>query len=69
MMYETRALYQKAIDTMQEYGLTVHHVDSTDYGMWDELVKSVYPEIRGKFVPNDYFDRAVYFTNEYRLKV
>lgn len=69
LMYETRSLNQKAIDTMQEHGLTVHHVDSTDYGIWEELVKSIYPEIRGKFVPNVYFDKAVNLTNEYRLKV
>lgn len=55
---EARTTDQQAIDTMVQYGLTVHEVPSADLEVWRSMVTGIYPRIRGWMVPVEAFDRV-----------
>lgn len=59
-------LDRDAITAMQERGLEVYQPDSEAREKWNELVKSVWPRIRGSMVPEDTFDRVHELLAEYR---
>jgi len=55
-----------AIDAMQARGLMVSDPDPVAQQEWDQLVRSVWPRIRGTMVPQDTFDRVHELLAEYR---
>lgn len=65
---EIRELDEKAIEIMTEYGLVVHQVSEKELKEWREIVKTVYPYIRGKMVPEAAFDRAVELRDKFRIQ-
>ena len=65
---EIRELDNKAIEVMEEYGLISHEVSEDELKEWRELVKTVYPYIRGDMVPEKAFDKAIKLRDEFRSK-
>jgi len=55
-----------AIKAMAKRGLKVIEPTADDRADWEKFVQTVYPEIRGKIVPADMFDRIQSLVNEYR---
>ncbi|HEU5395363.1 MAG TPA: TRAP transporter substrate-binding protein DctP [Candidatus Methylomirabilis sp.] len=63
---EIRRLDQEAIAEMRKYDLRVVPVPPEAHAQWQASAEGVYPVIRGKLVPAEYFDRAVRLRDEYR---
>jgi TRAP-type C4-dicarboxylate transport system substrate-binding protein len=61
-------LDREAIEAMQERGLEAYQPNSEAREKWDELVKSVWPRIRGTMVPEETFDRVHQLLAEYRSR-
>ena len=61
-----RQLEQDAIAAMTKRGVQVIDVTPEAYHEWQQLIKSVHPEIRGKIVPARYFDEVLRLRDEYR---
>ena len=59
-------LDRDAVAAMQERGLEVYQPDGEARQKWNELVRSVWPRIRGSMVPEDTFDRVHELLAEYR---
>ena len=59
-------LDDNAIGAMQERGLSVSEPDPAAQQEWDQLVRSVWPRIRGSMVPEDTFDRVHELLAKYR---
>jgi TRAP-type C4-dicarboxylate transport system substrate-binding protein len=57
---------EKDIAAMKAAGLTVVPVDAKTKEMWRKVAESVYPKVRGDFVPVDAFDAAMKARDEYR---
>jgi TRAP-type C4-dicarboxylate transport system substrate-binding protein len=59
---------QEAVDAMKkrERGLTVHPGTPEIEAEWRRLAEQAYPQIRGKLVPADLFDRVQSLVQEYR---
>jgi TRAP-type transport system periplasmic protein len=53
---------------MQKKGLIVHPVPAQAEQEWQNLVKTIYPQIRGKMVPADIFDEVLRLVAEFRAK-
>lgn len=53
-----RAEDEASIAAMRKRGLTVHPVNAEIAAEWRALAERVYPQIRGKLVPADLFDRV-----------
>lgn len=54
------------IKAMQAHGLTVHQVTPEIEQEWQELIRSVWPRIRGRLVSAEMFDRVQSLLTEYR---
>ena len=63
---EIRELDDKAVEVMSEYGLVAHKITNKEYAEWEAIVKTVYPYIRGKLVPEEAFDKAVQLRDNFR---
>ena len=63
---EIRRLDREVIAEMQKYGLRVVPVPPEARAQWQATAEGVYPVIRGKLVPAEYFDAAVRLRDEYR---
>lgn len=63
---EIRRLDQDAVAEMQKYGLRVVPVPLEAHAQWQRSAEGVYPVLRGKLVPVEYFDLAVRLRDEYR---
>ncbi len=63
---EIRRLDREVVAEMQKYGLRVVPVPPEARGEWRASAEAVYPVIRGKLVPPEYFDAAVRLRDEYR---
>ncbi len=63
---EIRAMEQQAIDAMVKRGLQVIKVPPEGLQQWHQLVESIYPRIRGTFIPPEVFDEVMRLRNEYR---
>jgi TRAP-type C4-dicarboxylate transport system substrate-binding protein len=63
---EVRAKEQSAVDAMVKHGLTVHEITDEQYGQWEKLFTSVYPQIGGTVIPQDMMDMALKYRDEYR---
>jgi TRAP-type C4-dicarboxylate transport system substrate-binding protein len=63
---EIRELDDKAVEVMSEYGLVAHKITDEEYAEWEAIVKTVYPYIRGKLVPEEAFDKVVQLRDNFR---
>lgn len=61
-----RQLERDAIAAMTKRGVQVIDVTPEAYEEWQQLIKSVHSEIRGKIVPARYFDEVLRLRDEYR---
>jgi TRAP-type transport system periplasmic protein len=64
----SRTESDESVEAMQRRGLTVHKVSPELEAEWRSFAESVYPEIRGRVVPADIFDRVQELLREYRAK-
>ena len=53
---------------MKKNGLEVHDITPEQYAQWENLFKSVYPQISDKIVPADIMEMAIKYRNEYRAQ-
>lgn len=60
---------REAIEAMRARGLTVHSLPPETLQLWIQFCESVYPQIRGRIVPAEMFDRARAAAQEYRAEV
>jgi TRAP-type C4-dicarboxylate transport system substrate-binding protein len=58
MKARSRAESEEAVQAMQKRGLVVHEVPRVAEAEWARLAESVYPQIRGRMVPADMFDKV-----------
>lgn len=63
---KVRKLEQDAIAAMSKRGLKTVPVPADALAEWETLTKSLYPQIRGKLVPAEYFDEVLRLRNEFR---
>jgi TRAP-type C4-dicarboxylate transport system substrate-binding protein len=63
---DVRDLEQQAIDAMVKRGLKIVAVDRAAKDAWLDAVKTGYPQIRGKIVPEKYFAETLRLRDEYR---
>jgi TRAP-type transport system periplasmic protein len=59
---------EENIVAMQKKGLTVHPATPQIEEEWRQLTKVLYPQLRGKVVPEDIFDEVQRLAAEYRTK-
>jgi TRAP-type C4-dicarboxylate transport system substrate-binding protein len=57
---------QEALEAMQKRGLQVHPVTKEAEQEWRRFSESMYPQIRGKIVPADTFDKVMQLLRDYR---
>lgn len=63
---EIREAEAKDLEAMKKRGLTVVPVSDAQRAEWQKLTETLYPEIRGRVVPPEAFDRALRLRDEYR---
>ena len=63
---DVRDLEQQAMDAMVKRGLKIVTVDQAAKDAWLDAVKTGYPQIRGKIVPEKYFAETLRLRDEYR---
>ena len=56
---EVHQMEQEAILEMQKRGLTVIKPDDVQLIKWHDLIRASYPHLRGKMVPEEWFDAAL----------
>jgi TRAP-type C4-dicarboxylate transport system substrate-binding protein len=56
----------ESVAAMEKRGLKVTKVTPEVEAAWRKAAEAVYPEVRGKLVPEDIFDEATKFISEYR---
>ena len=59
---------EESIVAMQKKGLVVHPATPEVEEAWLKLTKTLYPQLRGKLVPEDIFDEVIRLVNEYRTR-
>lgn len=62
----TRTGAKEDVAAMSKRGLTVVAVDAAAAAAWRDLAVSLYPKLRGKYAPPEYFDRALKLRDERR---
>ena len=65
---EVRSLDGKAIKAMVDRGLKVVPATPELVGQWQKRIENAYPDIRGKVVPEKYFDEVFRLTKEFRAR-
>lgn len=65
---EVRKLGEKSIKAMTDRGLKVTTPDAATVEAWRKTAELAYPEIRGKVVPDEYFDEVIRLAKEYRAQ-
>src|SRR5262249_42554468 len=63
---EVRKIGDKSIKAMTDRGLKVTIPDAKVIDEWQKTAESAYSEIRGKVVPEEYFDEVQRLAKEYR---
>ena len=63
---QTRAEEIESVEAMKKRGLNVVTPGPADIEAWRKLSESVFPLVRGKYMPADAFDTAIKFSGEYR---
>jgi len=66
LQQKVRDLEQDAIIAMAKRGLRITPTPPDARREWERVAVSVYPAIRGKTVPEEYFDRVMALRDEYR---
>ncbi len=61
-----RAEEIESIEAMKKKGLIVVKPSPAELASWRKLPESVYPLVRGAYMPADAFDMAIKFSGEYR---
>lgn len=61
----TRHLDAKALQAMMGYGLKIHNQTPEERKAWVTYIRSWYPMIRGSYVSDEAFDKAVKIIDEY----
>jgi TRAP-type transport system periplasmic protein len=56
----------EAVQAMEKRGLKVHTLSPADTAAWNKLAEQVKPEVRGRLVPADMFDKVQQLLIEYR---
>ncbi|MFW9847089.1 MAG: TRAP transporter substrate-binding protein DctP, partial [Candidatus Thorarchaeota archaeon] len=54
-----RRLEEEAVLEMQKRGLTVIKPNDEQLKRWREVMEGAYPKLRGKIIPDDWFDDAL----------
>ncbi len=62
----SRTEAEESVEAMKKRGLTVHPVNGETEQLWRRSAASVYPEIRGRIVPADMFDKVLDLLKEFR---
>jgi TRAP-type C4-dicarboxylate transport system substrate-binding protein len=65
---EVRKLDDKSIKAMTERGLKVIKPDQAAIDEWQKTAENAYSEIRGKVVPEEYFDEVQRLVKEFRAQ-
>jgi TRAP-type transport system periplasmic protein len=63
---EIRKAEAGSIPIMQQFGLNVVKADAKATAQWRQLSESIWPKLRGNFVPADLFDEVKRLRDEYR---
>ena len=63
---EIRRSGEADVVSMKTAGLTVVPVDAKTRELWRKMVESIYPKLRGDYVPADMFDESIRLLAEYR---
>ena len=63
---QARAEEIESIEAMQKRGLNVVKPGPAEIESWRKLSESVFPLVRGKYMPAEAFDTAIKFSGEYR---
>jgi TRAP-type C4-dicarboxylate transport system substrate-binding protein len=63
---QTRAEETESIEAMKKHGLNVVKPGPAELEAWHKLLESVFPLVRGKYMPTEAFDTAVKLSGEYR---
>ncbi len=66
---DVRQLEQDAMDAMLKRGLEVVAVSDETFIEWQTTVESVYPQIRGNMIDEEYFDEVIRLRDQYRAQV
>ncbi len=61
-----RSEAEKSIDAMKKRGLKVQSISPEQKALWTAAAEKAYPEIKGKLVPADIFDKVKGWIEEYR---
>lgn len=56
----------EAVESMQKRGLQVHTLSKDAEEEWRKFAESMYPEVRGRIVPADTFDKVMQLLHDYR---
>jgi len=63
---QTRADEKESVEAMKKRGLNVVTPDPGDLASWHKLLESVFPLVRGKYMPAEAFDAVIKFSSDYR---
>ena len=63
---QTRADEAESVEAMKKRGLTVVTPGPTELASWHKLLESVFPLVRGKYMPAEAFDAVIKYSAEYR---
>jgi TRAP-type transport system periplasmic protein len=66
MSKQTRAEEIDSVEAMKTRGLVVVKPGPAELESWHKLLESVFPLVRGKYMPAEAFDTAIKFSAEYR---
>ena len=56
----------EAVEAMEKRGLKVHTLSPSDTAAWNKLAEQVKPDVRGRLVPAEMFDKVQKLLAEYR---
>ncbi len=65
---QTRADELESVEAMKKHGLEVVKPGPADTEAWRKLIQSVFPIVRGDYMPADAFDMAIRLSAEYRTQ-
>ena len=63
---QTRADEKESVEAMKQRGLNVVTPGPADLESWHRLLESVFPLVRGKYMPAEAFDAVIKYSAEYR---
>jgi TRAP-type C4-dicarboxylate transport system substrate-binding protein len=63
---QTRADEIESVEAMKKRGLNVVKPGPAEIESWHKLLASVFPLVRGKYMPAEAFDAVIKFSSDYR---